>query len=109
MALFKYEGPLYRQGRKVESRVVMYTNASSIKEARSNFIYRAGKGYDILYNCISLAENSWEEEHPDRVCSDCGNLLMDNGQCPLCDNSDYCIMDDIKLLKDVDDGNYTEY
>jgi hypothetical protein len=104
-----YDGPLYRQGRKVEDNFQMFTTASSIEKARANFIYKAGKGCDILYNCINELEPTWEEEHPDRVCPNCNNLLMDNGQCPLCDNSDYCIMDDIKLLKDIDDGDYSDY
>lgn len=106
MALFKYEGPVYRQGRKVENQLVMYTNASTLKEARANFLHRVGKEFDILYNCISVAANSWEDEHPDRVCPNCNNHLMDNGECPLCSNSDYSIYDEIKLMKDIDDGNY---
>lgn len=103
MALFKYDGPVYRQGRKVEDRLELFTNASTIKEARANFIHRVGKDYDILFNCISVVSNSWEEEHPDRICQDCGNLLQDNGDCPLCTNPDYSIYDEIKLMKDIDE------
>lgn len=103
MALFKYDGPVYRQGRKVEDRLELFTNASTIKEARANFIYRVGKDYDILFNCISVVSNSWEEEHPERVCSGCGNLLQDNGDCPLCSSGDYTIYDEIKSLSKFDD------
>lgn len=109
MATFKYEGPVYLDGRKVESNLVLFTNAPTLKKARSNFLHRVGKGYDILYNCVSEVAPSWEEEHPDRICPDCGNLLQDNGDCPLCSNPDYSIYDEIKLMKDIDDGNYSDY
>lgn len=103
MALYKYDGPVYREGRKVEDNIVLFTNAPTINVARANFIYRVGKEYDILSNCISVADNSWEDEHPERVCSDCGNLLRDDGNCPLCSGGDYSIYDEIKLMKDIDE------
>ena len=102
MALFMYDGPVYLEGRKVEDKVVLYTTASSIKKARSNFIYTVGKAYDILYSCISEV-SSWEDENPDRICPDCGNLLQDNGDCPLCSGGDYTIYDEIKSLSKFDD------
>jgi rubrerythrin len=102
MALYKYDGPVYLDGRKVESRLVLYTNASSVERARSNFIHRVGKSYDILYNCIS-EESSWEAENPTRVCPDCGNLLQDSGDCPLCTNPEYSIYDEMKSLSRVDE------
>lgn len=103
MALFKYEGPVYRSGIKVEDKLVLFTNANTVREARRNFLYRLGKEEDILYNCVSVVDNSWEEEHPDRVCSDCGNLLQDNGDCPLCSGGDYSIYDEMKSLSKFDD------
>ena len=109
MALFKYEGPVYFQGRKIADKEELHTNAPTIKKARANFLYNLGKDYDILYNCISEVEPSWEEQHPERICPDCGNLLQDNGDCPLCSNPDYSIYDEIKLMKDIDDGNYCDY
>lgn len=109
MPKYMYDGPRYRNGQKVDTRFQMFTTAPSFEKARSNFIYQAGKGYDILHNCIREIEPTWEEEHPDRVCPECGNLLQDNGHCPLCDDFEYSIMDDIKLMKDIDDGNYADY
>lgn len=109
MPKYIYDGPIYRNGQKVESSKQMFTDAPSFEKARSNFIYKAGKGYDILYNCIHEISPTWEEEHPDRICPDCGNHLRDNGQCPLCDDFDSSIMDEIRLMKDIDDGNYPEY
>ena len=103
MALFKYDGPVYRHGRKVENNLVLYGEAKTFAEARAHFIYRVGKDYDILYNCIHEVAPSWEEENPDRVCPDCGNLLQDNGDCPLCSGGDYSIYDEIKLMKDIDE------
>jgi hypothetical protein len=103
MALFKYDGPVYRYGRKTEDRVVLFTDAPTIGRARANFIHRVGKENDILYNCISTVSNSWEDEYPERVCPDCGNLLQDNGDCPLCSGGDYCIYDEIKSLSTFDD------
>ena len=98
MALFKYDGPLYRQGRKVEDNKQMFTHAKTVQEARRNFLHKIKREEDILYNCISVVDNSWEEEHPDRVCPDCGNLLQDNGDCPLCSGGDYSIYDEMKAL-----------
>jgi hypothetical protein len=108
MALYKYDGPIYLNGVNTKRNVVLYTDAKTIAKARSNFINRVGREYDILYNCITEVSPSYEEEHPDRVCKDCGNLLMDNGECPLCGNGDHSIYDEIILMRDVDDGRYSE-
>lgn len=109
MPKYMYSGPVYRNGQKVESNKQMFTDAPSIAKARANFIYKIGKGYDLRYDCISEIAPTWEEEHPDRICPDCGNLLQDNGDCPLCNNPDYSIYDEMKLMKDIDDGNYSDY
>lgn len=108
MPKYIYNGPIYRNGQKVESNKQLFTDAPSIAKARANFIYQVGTGYDILYNCISEFAPTWEEEHPDRVCPDCGNLLQDSGDCPLCDNNDYSICDEIKLMRYVDDIEYVD-
>lgn len=106
MPKYMYNGPRYRNGQKVDSTFQMFTDAPSFEKARANFIYKAGSGYDILYNCIEEISPTWEEENPDRICPDCGNLIRDNGMCPLCDDFDSAIVDEIKLMKDIDDGNY---
>jgi hypothetical protein len=104
MTVFKYDGPVYKRGRKVDSNVVLYTTADTMKEARRNFLRRVRDiGDDILYNCIFTDTYSWEEEHPDRICPDCGNLLQDNGDCPSCSSGDYSIYDEIKLFNMLDD------
>ena len=109
MPRYKYEGPIYRNGRKVDSHWVEYTTAKSKVEAKRNLQFRLGLGYQIFLDHIEELGPTWEEEHPDRVCPDCGNLLMDSGKCPLCDDYDYSIVDEIKLMKDIDDGNYSDY
>jgi len=121
VALYKYEGPLYCNGVKVSEKELMYTNAPNKKQALRNIVYRCGKGYDILYPNLVFVEYDWDEEQQfikeyekanqiyDKICPHCGNYLADSGLCPLCDNSDYSIYDEIKLMKDIDDGNYVEY
>lgn len=109
MPRYMYDGPRYRNGIKVDTHFQMFTTAPSFEKARANFIHKAGRGYDILYNGIKELSPTWEEENPSRVCPECGNLIRDNGNCPLCDEFDYSIMDEIKLMKDINDGNYIEY
>ena len=109
MPQYIYSGPRYRNGVLYDSRWEEHTTAKTALEAKRNFQFKAGKGYEIIPEYIKEIGNTWEEEHPDRICPDCGNLLHDNGDCPLCSNSDYSIYDEIKLMKDIDDGNYPDY
>ena len=119
MALYKYEGPVYRNGRPA-GEVTEYTHANSKKQAANILIFRLGKGSDILTPYLTLVEPDQDDLRADieeydrnnmnnnRFCPHCGNHLFDNGECPLCNNTDYSIMDDIKLMKDIDNGNYEE-
>ena len=106
MPKYMYDGPVYRGGKKEEDSVQMFTDAPSIEKAWSNFSFRVGKNREIVYSYVHEVGPTWEEENPDRVCPDCGNHLQDSGECPLCTASDYSIYDEIKLMKDIDDGNY---
>lgn len=104
MSLYIYDGPVYgRDGRKIESRRIEYTNANSESEARRNIQYKIGKDKDIIYGNVRLHITDHEELEPSKYCSDCGNLLNDAGRCPLCQEFEYSILDDIKLLADIDD------
>lgn len=98
MAVYKYDGPVYKDGRKIESRVVEVTHARSFAEARRNFQYKIGIDKDILYNCIEEVITNYVKPEKTNLCDNCGNMLFDNGRCPYCDDDGYAILDDIRLL-----------
>lgn len=120
MALWKYDGPIYCGGLKVKHNDVLYTHAKTREQAYRNFVHRMGKSYDIISPNISFIEYDWDEEQEfmreaerdsgshSNTCPHCGNYLADSGLCPLCDNGDYSIYDEINLSRDEDDGNYSE-
>ena len=70
MSLYIYDGPVYgRDGRKIESRRIEYTNANSESEARRNMQYKIGKDKDIIYGNIRLHVTDHEELEPSIYCS----------------------------------------
>jgi hypothetical protein len=121
MALYTYQGPIYKYGRKVSDDIRLFTNAKSHKGAIRNFLHRLGKGADIITPYVRFVEPDYDEMRADieeydrnnqnvnKFCPHCNNHLSDSGICPLCDNSDYSIYDEIKLMKDIDDGKYVDY
>lgn len=104
MNTYVYEGPVYdRDGRRVESKKVEYTTAKTDKEAFRNIQYKIGKDKQIIPANIRRIVTDYMEIEPSLFCKDCGNLLNDAGRCPLCQDFEYSILDDIKLLSDIDD------
>ena len=104
MNTYVYEGPVYdRDGRRVESKKVEYTTAKTDKEAFKNIQYKIGKDKQIIPANIRRIVTDYMEIKPSLFCKDCGNLLNDAGRCPLCQDFEYSILDDIKLLADIDD------
>lgn len=105
MNTYVYEGPVYdRDGRKVESKKVEYTTAKTNREAFRNIQYKIGKDKHIIPANIRLLITDYAEIEPSLFCKDCGNRLNDAGRCPWCQDSEYSILDDIKILNDTDEG-----
>lgn len=94
---YKYEGPLYCDGRKIKSKALFYTMARSFAEARNNILYQASKGFDtfrydlgddFLRPVEEVKETDVEFVIQRKTCPECGYDLTDGGYCPICDIGD---------------------
>lgn len=99
---YQYTGPVYYFGNKMSPKSNLYTTATSIKEARRNFLYRVANGdivtrYDIVDDFIKEVvpiEEPVEEPKVSHKCDRCGYTLTDMGECPVCDFGEIDLLDD---------------
>lgn len=98
--LYKYEGPIRRFGKVVDSNWEGETRASSPKQALNNFRFKAGKslGLDVGSHKVKVELDprcmyEVDEENPYNLedygkCPNCGALLNETGTCPVCDDGE---------------------
>ncbi len=105
MNTYVYEGPLFdSDGRTVESNAVVYTQARTHKEAVRNIRYKIGLTRDLIPSSVRLLITDYKEVEPNRYCKDCGMRLNDSGRCPICQDSEYSILDAMYELRDTEEG-----
>jgi hypothetical protein len=101
MSLWKYEGPVYVDGKIRSDKEILYTHAKTREQASNNFFYQ-GKQFDVLYPYISHVEYEEDElaemenEYRElvngestRKCPHCGGNLSDGGMCYNCSSDDF--------------------
>lgn len=93
---FIYTGPIYHNGIKICECSNMITYAVSFKQARNQLLYRIADGdytthYDIVDRYLTMLQDDTIEVEPTRVydyCPECGEVLNDMGQCPVCEQGE---------------------
>lgn len=109
-----YSGPLYRFDKLFRRNWSSETRAVSLKKAISNFNAKAKQELGFSYSAsinidpkfVSEAEYEPSDLVHDHVCPNCGRLLNDSGECPLCDLGDESVLDeDVNKdkIKDIED------
>ena len=92
--LYRYEGIVRIRDEKVEDNKVLYTRATSIKEAGRNVklkisTYRGVPYSDVFIDFSKITEIdedvpvSYTPSKP--TCDRCGTRLTESGECPVCD------------------------
>lgn len=105
--IYSYVGPVRRFGRIIHNvEEPMYTTAESQRKAVSNIKYtlKSNLGFELNSN-IEIEEenvivddyanyaNTSFEDDKQRVCSKCGYLLNNRGECPVCDLGEEDLLD----------------
>lgn len=82
---YHYSGPVYFNGSKIAEFSNIFTTAKSFQAARKNFRFTVANGdYIYYYNIIDDFITEVNETHIHKTCENCGTLLNDMGQCPVC-------------------------
>lgn len=98
---YSYGGPVYRFNRIYSDYWEAYTEAVSLKQAINNFNFKAKKAFGFANTAnihidpdYVVCEDNYPEDTEVEVCQNCGNILNDAGECPLCDLHDESVLDE---------------
>ena len=101
---YRYTGPIYHNGRRIQDNSNIFTTAVSEAQARNYFIHKlGGPAYDIVSTYITCDQDDKEdlpkvEPYVRGKCDKCGYQLDDMGECPICDMAKHYISDPLKDL-----------